>query len=240
MDGPPRTAPLESRIGYRFSDRTLLERALVRRSWAEDKKADIPDNERLEFLGDAVLGLVVAERLFRDFGDDEGRLTRARTYLVRRETLAQQARKIELGKWLRLSRGEEIAGGRDRDSILCNAFEALLGAIYCDGGLVAAQSFVERVMGAELARRGEQGTIHSPVDPRTVLQELMQAAGDGKPDYRVLGTDGPGHELVWTVEVRAQSHVLGTGSGRSKQDAAREAATEAMEKLAAGEGRGPA
>ncbi len=238
MDGPPTTANLEHRIGYRFDDRSLLERALVHRSWAHDQKPAIPDNERLEFLGDAVLGLIVAERLFRDFGDDEGRLTRARSDLVRRETLAQQARGIDLGKWLLLSRGEEISGGRNKDSILCNAFEALLGAIYCDGGLVAAQSFVERVMGVVLARRGDQGAIHSPQDPRTVLQELMQAAGAGTPDYRVLGTDGPGHELVWTVEVRGESTILGTGSGRSKQDAARMAATEAMNTLAAGEGRG--
>ena len=240
MDGPPTTANLEGRIGYKFDDPALLERALVHRSWAHDKTPPLPDNERLEFLGDAVLGLIVAERLFRDFGDNEGRLTRARSDLVRRETLAQQAREIDLGKWLLLSRGEETSGGRDKDSILCDAFEALLGAIYCDGGLVAAQAFVERVMGAVLTRRGVEGAIHSPQDPRTVLQELMQAEGDGMPDYRVLGSDGPPHDPVWTVEVRDRSRTLGTGSGRSKQDAARLAAKEAMNTLTVGEGRGPA
>lgn len=239
MDGLWTTANLESRIGYSFDDISLLERALVHRSWAHDHQPIIPDNERLEFLGDAVLGLVVAERLFRQFGDDQGRLTRARSDLVRRETLAQQAREIELGQWLQLSRGEESSGGRNKDSILCDAFEALLGAIYCDGGLAAAQAFVERVMGGVLARRGGEGAIHSPRDPRTVLQELMQAGESGMPDYRVLGSDGPAHDPVWTVEVRGESKILGTGSGRTKQDAARMAATEAMNTLAPGEGRGP-
>jgi len=238
MDGLRTTATLQDRIGYRFDDLSLLERALAHRSWAHDQHPPALDNERLEFLGDAVVGLVVAEHLFRNFGDDEGRLTRARSDLVRRETLAQQARTLGLGEWLRLSRGEESSGGRDKDSILCDAFEALLGAIYCDGGLDAAKAFIERVMGEELGLGDGGGEIHSPRDPRTLLQEVMQAGGSGMPDYRVLGSDGPPHDPVWTVAVLQASEVLGTGSGRSKQEAARMAAREAMSSLEAGEGRG--
>jgi ribonuclease-3 len=184
-----------------------------------------------------VLGLVVAERLFRAFADDEGRLTRARSDLVRRETLAQQAREIELGQCLLLGRGEVSSGGSEKDSILCDAFEALLGAVYCDGGLDAARAFIERVMADELSKRGDDGQIHSPRDPRTLLQEHMQAGGCGMPDYRIVGSDGPPHNPVWTVEVLRDSEVLGRGSGGSKQDAARMAAREAMGSLA-GEGRG--
>ena len=237
MDGPRTTAALQDTIGYRFGDLSLLERALVHRSWAHDQTPPIPDNERLEFLGDAVLGLVVAERLFADFGDDEGRLTRARADLVRRETLAEQARSIELGEWLLLGRGEESSGGRNKDSILCDAFEALIGAIYVDGGLEAARDFIERVMASALNRRDGGGEIHSPRDPRTTLQEFMQARGKGMPDYRIVGADGPPHDPVWTVEVLRDTTVLGRGSGRSKQDAARMAATEAMGSLRS-EGRG--
>ena len=133
---------LEDRIGHRFKDRSLLERALVHRSWAHDQTPPVPDNERLEFLGDAVVGMVVAERLFDEFADDEGRLTRARAGLVRREALAAHAARLELGDWLRLGRGEIRSGGRSKDSILADAFEALIGAIYRDGGLAAARTFI--------------------------------------------------------------------------------------------------
>jgi ribonuclease-3 len=228
MEGPRVTADLQEKIGHSFGDVGLLERALVHRSWAHDQHPPAPDNERLEFLGDAVLGLVVAERLFSDFADDEGRLTRARADLVRRETLADQARSIGLGSWLLLGKGEEGSGGRDKDSILCDAFEALIGAIYSDAGLEAARGFIERVMVTELGRRGGDGEIHSPRDPRTVLQEFMQSEGQGTPDYRIIGSDGPDHDPVWTVEVASGLKVVGRGVGGSKQDAARRAAEEAL------------
>jgi len=236
MSGPRRIAALEERIGHRFLDSSLLTRALIHRSWAHDQHPAVPDNERLEFLGDAVLGLVVAECLYQEFTDDEGKLTRARSDLVRRETLADQAREIGLGEWLQLGRGEESSGGREKDSILCDAFEALIGALYCDGGLEVARRFITEVMSDELARRAGDGGIHSPRDPRTVLQEQLQAAGSGTPDYRIIGSDGPAHDPVWTVEVVRDSRVLGRGTGRSKQDAARMAAREAISSLSPGAG----
>jgi ribonuclease III len=222
---------LEERIGRRFVDRGLLERALIHRSWAHDRNPPLPDNERLEFLGDAVVGLVVAERLFEEFGDDEGRLTRARAGLVQREALAEHARSLELGRWLKLGRGELGQGGRDNDSILADAFEALVGAIYRDGDLAAAREFIGQVMAPAFDRRGTDGGIHSPRDARTRLQERLQRAGKGTPRYRDVGCDGPPHAPVWTVEVMLSGEALSAGTGRNKAQAGQEAARLALEAL---------
>lgn len=225
---PDPIAELQSVLGHEFADPAILERALVHRSWAHDQTPPVPDNERLEFLGDAVLGLVVAEHLFDAFAHDEGRLTRARANLVKREHLAECARNLDLARWLHLGRGEAATGGREKDSILCDLYEAVLGAVYRDGGLPAARAFVERTMGAALERRGADGGAHSPRDPRTVLQERLQRAGLGTPRYKITGSEGPPHAPIWTQEVRVGGDLLGCGSGRSKQQAAREAARQAL------------
>ncbi|MEE2829443.1 MAG: putative dsRNA-binding protein, partial [Myxococcota bacterium] len=148
-------------------------------------------------------------------------------------SLAGQAREIELGAWLQLGRGEQASGGREKDSILCDAFEALIGALYRDGGIEAARTFIESVMSDDFSRRGSDGGSHSPQDPRTVLQEHLQAQGAPSPNYQVLGVDGPAHEPRWTIEVLQGEVVLGRGTGGSKQDAARMAAREALSSLVA-------
>lgn len=231
VDDKRPTAALEERIGYRFADVTLLERALVHRSWAHDHTPPVPDNERLEFLGDAVLGLIVAEQLFETSGEDEGRLTRARAGIVRKETLAEHARTLGLGTWLRLGRGEEGSGGRTKDSILADAFEALIGALYRDGGVDAARAFITETMQDALHARDQDGGIHSPRDARTMLQESLQREGKGTPRYNIVSSDGPPHAPTWTLEVSIAGETVGRGQGRSKQEAAREAARQALQAL---------
>ncbi len=222
------TSALEERIGYRFEDSSLLERALIHRSWAHDHTPPVPDNERLEFLGDAVLGLVVAEHLFATFAEDEGRLTRGRAGLVKKETLAAHAREVGLGSWLKLGRGEEGSGGRTKDSILADAFEALIGAIYRDGGLEPARTFILDTMDAALQARDVDGSIHSPRDARTLLQESLQQQGRGTPRYRIVSSEGPPHAPTWTLEVCIGGEPAGRGQGGSKQEAARAAALVAL------------
>lgn len=230
-------AELAALLGHGFVDVSLLERAVVHSSWAHDRSPPAPDNERLEFLGDAVLGLLVAERLFHEFDDDEGRLSRARSRLVAREAQAERARRMGLGAWLRLGRGEDASGGRDKDSILAGVFEALVGALYLDGGLEAARGFVEREMAGDMDRRGSDGGVHSPRDPKSRLQERLQRAGAGTPSYPVAGREGLSHEPLWTVEVVLDGEVLGVGTGRSQQAAGMEAARAALARLDDGGGQ---
>ena len=141
-----------------------------------------------------------------------------------------------MGRALRLGKGEVSGGGRDKDSILCDAFEALIGAIYRDSGLEVARAFICRVMADELARRGGNGELRAPRDPRTQLQEAIQARGKGMPVYEVIGSSGPPHEPVWEVEVLHEGRRLGLGTGRNKQDASREAAKKALSLLRLGSG----
>lgn len=229
-DDTPALESLQDAIDYVFADLALLRRALAHRSWAHDQAPPPPDNERLEFLGDAVLGLVVAEHLFDRYPDDEGHLTRARASLVRRENLAVLARSLDLGAWLRLGRGEESSGGREKDSILADAYEALLGAVYRDGGFDAARAFVERTMGAAFTET-EGEDLLGRRDVCTRLQERLQQSGQGTPRYRVLKGEGPAHAPTWHLEVRAGDRVLAEGSGGSKQGARRAAAARALEVL---------
>jgi len=238
VDRPP-TAALEERLGHRFSEPNLLEQALAHRSWACDQHPSRPDNERLEFLGDAVLGLVVAEKLYRTFDDAEGRLTQARAAAIRKENLARQARKLELGRWLLLGRGEEITGGRDKDSILADALEAVIGALYLDGGLETVDRFIDTQLGPSLVQRDLDGGVLSPRDPRTTLQELLQGKGASPPTYTLIDSQGPDHQPTWTIEVAHEGQILARGSGSSKQEAARKAASQALnvmeDELRAGE-----
>jgi len=235
---PPLSA-LEDSIGRRFVDRSLLERALCHRSWAKDAGSDDEprsDNERLEFLGDAVLGLVITERLYRSSSSAEGRLTRARALLVRRETLARHSRALGLGAFVRLGRGERGSGGDDKDSILADVLEAVIGATYLDGGFEAAAEFVLRLFEEDLSRRAEDGELLAPRDPRTALQEALQAAGRGTPSYRLASSSGPDHMPTWTIDAMLGDELLGTGEGSSKQEASKRAASAALERATVGEG----
>ena len=229
MSPRPPLTDLARRIGHEFADPSLLELALAHRSWAHDHSPSLPDNERLEFLGDAVLGMLVAEFFVQAFPDvDEGRLTRARAMVVRAESLSRYARALDLGTWLQLGKGESDTGGREKDSILADGFEAVIGAIYQDAGLEAARGFVERTMASDLARRDPDGGPWSPRNPRTELQELLQRERRGTPAYAVVGRTGPDHAPAWVAQVSIGDSVLAEGHGRSKKEAYEQAAANAL------------
>jgi ribonuclease-3 len=186
-------------------------------------------NERLEFLGDAVLGLVVADELFATHpGQDEGKLTELRTHLVRRDTLAKAARRLKLGEALLLGRGEEVGGGRGRPTNLAHAYEAVVGAIFLDGGLTSARRFLRRSLSPEFELVAERAF---PLDPKSQLQEISQSLEQNTPLYRLVKAEGPDHARRFTVEVLVDGRTLGKGTGRSKQQAEKEAAREALEHL---------
>jgi ribonuclease III len=221
---------LQHRIGYRFRDRGLLEHALTHKSRAaEDVSGGVIDNESLEFLGDAVLGLVVADALFRRYPDyTEGQKSKIKASVVSTQSLARQAEEMRLGDHLILGRGEEKTGGRFKQALLADAYEALIAAIYLDGGLEAASAFLLR----ELKEGIEAGTVHqSARDYKSALQERLQALGQPLPEYRVSGEAGPDHRKTFTVDVVVAGQVLGAASGRAKKEAEQEAARIALEKL---------
>jgi ribonuclease-3 len=221
---------LEKRLGTKFRDRSLLQQALVHRSYLnEAPESGLESNERLEFLGDAVLGLVVAGRLYADYPErPEGQLTELRAAVVRRDTLARVAKRLSLGEYLFLGRGEESAGGRGRSSNLSCAYEAVVGAAYRDGGIDKARRFVMRSLAPEFAAL-PKGRILA--DPKSRLQEVLQARYQRPPAYRVLRDEGPDHSKVFTVQVLVGRKVLGVGQGKSKQQAEKEAARRALEGL---------
>jgi ribonuclease III len=222
---------LEDRLGYRFSDPALLERALTHRSRAnEDATGRTIDNESLEFLGDAVLGFVMADLLFKDFPQlDEGQKSKIKASLVSTMTLASLARRLELGEFLVLGRGEEKTGGRKKQALLADSYEAVIAAVYLDGGIDVARAFVLREFSDELE------DVRSPAfwgrDYKSALQELAQSREFGLPDYTVAAESGPDHRKVFHVEVRVQGELMGAARGPSKKAAEQEAARSAMEKL---------
>lgn len=214
------------RLGYGFHDPALLERALVHRSYVNEHTDTREHNERLEFLGDAVLDLIVAEALMERLpGSAEGELTRRRAALVNEGSLADLAGELGLGPFLCLGRGEELNNGRGRPSILADAVEALVGAIYLDGGYGAARA---AALGWLAERLDEVVTGRSPADPKTALQERLQARGEGSPAYRVVTATGPDHDPLFEVEVVVDGRVLGRGAGRSKKDAEKDAARRCL------------
>ena len=217
---------VEQRLGIKFKNRVTLREAFVHRSYMNEYPAvGQESNERLEFFGDAVLSYVVAERLFRDCPEcDEGDLTEWRGHLVRRDSLAAFARRLGLGDFLLLGRGEEAAGGRERAQNLASLFEAVVGAVCIDRGLTIARKFISDALGEELNLKGRP----TPVDPKSRLQEVVQARWQRAPTYRTVHEEGPEHRKVFTVEVHAQGEVLGSGTGHSKQEAEREAAKAAL------------
>jgi len=217
-------------LGITFNNISLLEQALVHSSYVNENPglAPIP-NERLEFLGDAVLGLVVAERLYQDFPQfTEGQMTRLRAVLVRRETLARMAQAIGLGDHLYLGKGEEASGGRQKPVNLAGAIEAIIGAIFLDQGLARATDFTLRLLETDLQKAVTRG---DNIDYKSELQELIQAREQQTPTYHVIESTGPDHDKRFTVEVRVGDTLLGRGSGKSKKAAESEAARAALEKL---------
>lgn len=218
--------PLEERIQYQFRDSQLLIEALTHPSVAHEKQRKHFDNQRLEFLGDAVLQLVITEHLFARYHEaGEGRLTTRRSRLVSREALKIHAGRIELGRHLLMGRGEEASGGRQRDSTLGDAFEALLGAIYLDSDLETVRRFILEVMRADLDRLEEEPL---EVNPKGQLQEILQAISPRSPVYELLTQTGREHEKTFSVRVVWENHVLGEGSGRSKKLAESAAALIAL------------
>ncbi|MEM9555936.1 MAG: ribonuclease III [Acidobacteriota bacterium] len=220
---------LEQALDHAFADPDLPRRALTHSSWTNERgRSD--DYERLEFLGDAVLGLLTGEWLFRRHPDEpEGRLAKHKSYLVSAPALADFARSLDLGAVLRLGVGEERSGGRDKASILADVVEALFGALYLDGGLEAARGPVERFLEAAEARRSARA-----LDAKTRLQELTQSQGRGLPSYVLVTAEGPDHAKTFTVECRLDDRVIGLATGRSKKDAEKSAAAAALENPALG------
>ncbi len=221
---------LQQSLGVSFSDLSLLEQALVHSSYINENPGFIlTSNERLEFLGDAVLGLVVAEELYWDFPQfSEGELTRLRAALVRRETLARVARAIRLGDYLYLGKGEEASGGRRKPSNLAGALEAVIAAIFLDQGLTATKESILRLFNEELERVVSRG---AEVDYKSQLQELTQAEQQSVPIYQLVEAVGPAHDRRFTVEAKIGDTVLGRGSGKSKKTAEAEAARSALQRL---------
>jgi len=218
-------AEIEERLGYSFQDRTLLATALTHASAL--RGGAVRGAERLEFLGDAVLDLAVADLLLTHFSDwDEGQLSKARARIVRGTMLAAKSDELRLGEVLRLGRGEEHTGGRAKSSILAATYEAVLGAIFQDGGFGRARAVVARHLSKELL----ENQVLTP-DFKTLLQERTQAVWKRVPEYRVVEEQGPAHARRFVVEVRVQGRLLGTGEGPSKRDAAQRAAAEALGRL---------
>jgi ribonuclease-3 len=225
-------ATLEAALGYRFADRSILQRALTHRSRAHEAKVGEAGDtyERLEFLGDALLGFLVSDRLMNaDPLADEGTLTRRRQTVVSTTALAVVSSRLGLGDALILGKGEEATGGRAKPSLLADAFESVLAAVYLDGGLRAARAFVSRQLKGELART--VGKTGPGADAKTRLQELVQARSRLTPTYRIVATTGPAHEREFTAEVWFGDAPAGRGVGPSRKEAEREAAKDALSAL---------
>ncbi|MBO2520275.1 MAG: ribonuclease III [Firmicutes bacterium] len=215
---------LAKRLGFR--DESLLERALTHSSYAHEEGRAREDNERLEFMGDAVVQLAVTERLYQQFPDRrEGELAKMRASVVCAESLAEAARRLCLGEHLLLGKGEEQSGGRERVSVLGDAFEAVAAALYLDSGWDAARKFVLSALAPELAGLDRP---KAEVDPKSALQERLQALSKKTPTYRLVSESGPDHDKVFVSEVLYEGKVLGRGTGRSKKESEQEAARQAL------------
>ena len=219
---------LESAIGYRFSNITLLQNALTHSSYANERWHDsLMSNERLEFLGDSILGMVVAEYLYENFPNrPEGELTRMRADMVCETSLAAVAAQLDLGKHLLLGHGEEQGGGRTRASTLADAVESVIAASFLDGGMEAAEQFIRRFILCNVP----QGKLHN-TDYKTALQELVQQKKNQVLTYTLTGESGPDHDKVFFVDVLLNDNVIGHGTGSSKKRAEQDAARAAIEKL---------
>lgn len=217
----------EEKIGYEFKDKTYIQTALTHSSFANEHK-EFNYNERLEFLGDSVLGLVVSDYLFRARNDlPEGKLTRLRANVVCEESLSAVAREINLGDHLFLGKGEKASGGNDRDSILADATEAVIAAIYLDGGFDQAKDFILSNLRDTIAKNID-GNIFR--DYKTILQEIIQG-NNGKISYKLVGESGPDHNKEFEMQVKCGQETIGIGKGKNKKEAEKEAARDALVKM---------
>jgi ribonuclease-3 len=230
-DGDQSSHELQEIVGYHFRDPSLLRTALTHRSLLNEVfDGDLQDNERLEFLGDAVLGMLTAEWLMEEFpGLREGDLTRLRAALVQESHLAKIARKWDLGRFLLLGKGEEQMGGREKNSLLANAFEAAIAAIYLDGGLAAARETIRSHFKEIVSELKVNWKVF--FDPKTRLQEICVNLLGCPPAYKVIRESGPDHEKTFTVELSLSSRQLVVGTGRSKKEAEQEAAASLLDRL---------
>lgn len=218
----------EERIGHSFRDQALLTRALTHKSFKhEARERELQDNETFEFLGDSVLGFVIGDSLFRRFPAlDEGALSKMKAYLVSAPVLAQKARALGMGEALLLGVGEAKSGGRNKDSLLANLFEAVIAAIYLDGGLEQARSLIERSFEPDLAAIDAENLLF--LDFKTALQEVAQGLGMPLPDYSVIDEIGPDHDKRFVIEVKLSNQIVAQGTGSSKKEAQQNAAREAL------------
>ena len=229
------TAVLEKALGHTFRNRELLERALTHKSRIYEKSAEgqlSADNEQMEFLGDAILGFVVSESLVRQFASfPEGRLSKLKAHLVSAAHLHHVAKALELGEYLLLGRGEELSGGRAKKALLSDAVEALIAALYLDGGLDAAKPFIEtRILGSNIPP--DETSEHTVTDYKSALQEMAQAKKLPPPRYVIVAEDGPEHSKTFTVEVRVGKEFISRAQGMSKKAAGQTAAQQVLEKIA--------
>jgi ribonuclease-3 len=228
--------PLERRIGYRFKDRGMLEHALTHRSRVhEDASGGVFDNESMEFLGDSVLGFVIAAMLFREFPQhNEGQKSKLKASLVSAASLARLAERLNLGDFLILGRGEEKTGGRRKHAIIADCYEALIAAIYLDGGIEPAEKFIAREFASLIEEARRTGAAASFTDDwKSALQEYLQSGGRGLPVYRLAAEVGPDHRKSFVVEVMVDGEAVAKAEGRSKKEAAQLAARAALERLSA-------
>lgn len=217
---------LEKQINFKFKDRKLLKTAFIHKSFLNEcKNSNLDHNERLEFLGDAVLELITTEHLYSHYDKPEGVLTNWRSALVKGENLAEMARKLKLGEYLLLSRGEELGGGRNKNYLLANVFEALVGAIYLDQGYEPSKKFIHRFVIHYLEEIIDKG-LH--IDPKSLFQEISQEKTSFTPEYRVLEESGPDHQKIFTMGVFLNDELIGEGQGNNKQDGEQTAAQDAL------------
>lgn len=220
---------LEKKIGLKFKDKELIQNAFVHRSYLnENKEVKMGSNERLEFLGDAVLELVVTEYLFRTYPNPEGELTNWRSALVKGQMLAKVAQELELGNYLLLSKGEENSGGREKDYLLANTFEALIGVIYLELGYKKAQAFIKKFLLVRLEEILEKG---AHIDAKSKFQEIAQEKVGVTPAYQLLHDEGPDHNKIFTMGAYINDRIVGKGKGGSKQAAEQRAASDALKRL---------
>lgn len=223
------SAELAARLGLIFKNISLLTRALTHRSYLNENSDALEDNERLEFLGDAVLGFVVGAWVYHHCPEmPEGDLTKVRSALVRNEQLAEFARHLDLGRGMRMGRGESASGGRNRDNLLGSTFEAVIGALYLDQGIPAVEKFIEPLLHSANERIIQRAEIY---DPKSRLQEWAQAEKLGAPQYVTISSSGPDHAKIFEIEVRIKGAAYGKGKGPSKQVAEQIAAQTTLESL---------
>ena len=221
---------IQKTLNYVFNQEALLSQALTHRSFSHTpEQTTAQHNERLEFLGDAVLGLVISESVGTIFPTyTEGELSKLKAGLISRATLAKAAGRLHLGQWLRLGRGEEVSSGREKHSLLANALEALIGAIYLDSGLEAARSFIDRVLATELTNLRDKPEIAVGGDWKSRLQEWMHKHDGTSPQYRLVQESGPDHQKVFSIRVEICGQVMGEGEGHTKKEAEQRAAEQAF------------